>query len=260
MDNIKIVYAFSDKPARINKDKSNNRFANKQDMLDVAELSVRMSRINHRSAELYTDDETFNHLPFTKIHNSNIDTPYGIWSGAKFYALREIDRPTYMIDLDFILRDRVPLKTIVAQFPENFVYRPQNWYQQSLQKMKARGILPKFVDEYMNTGKAVAACCGIMGGSDIDFFREYANFCIDWSKRNKEHIDTTIDTVTVEQLFITALAWKMNKEFHFFQQGNDSRIQDGGFRFVHIHGDKKNPKVLAGVRERLEEIRQIPLQ
>jgi hypothetical protein len=156
-------------------------------------LSVESARKHYSELVLITDrdgarvlvDEIG--LPFTEVTtelDALDDADCGWWAIGKLHAYRAQRRPFVHIDSDVFLWQRLPAileyAPVFAQSPELLsdydIYEPARIHR--LLQSHDGSIPPEFT-WYLSRAFQVAACCGILGGNDVEFIRYYAGLAID---------------------------------------------------------------------------------
>jgi hypothetical protein len=154
-------------------------------------LSVNTARRHFRDLVLYTDDDGARlladrlQLPFTHVstalnclHNQDPDW----WMLGKLYAYGVQPEPFVHMDSDVYLWKPLPLRVasapVFAQSPED-AGNGMPWYDAATCEAAIRshgeGSVPPEWIWYRTSGcPQEAACCGILGGNNVEFFQRYA--------------------------------------------------------------------------------------
>jgi hypothetical protein len=188
------------------------------------------------------------------------------WAIGKLFAHRAQRAPFVHIDADAYLWKRLPAivehAPVLAQSPEPVIgpfYDP--WRLHDLLERRAGGA-PEAWTWYMRNARQTAACCGIVGGQDVDLLRSYAELAIDvalnpkhraiWQGENENHM------VTIEQYLLPAcVAYRSAKRGdrpdvylqYLFPRGTFECVEEVGY--THLIG---YAKWSTEANERVEEI------
>ncbi len=151
------------------------------------------------NVELYTDDFGYDilinklQLPYTKVHvvlNELDIYPKDLWAIAKIkvYSLQE--EPFIHIDGDVFIWEKFPesftKSKLIAQNLENTTgYYREMWEEIST----SITFIPEELSSFHNGTSNLCCNMGIIGGSDIDFFKEYCSKSFEFVNRNIEFWD-----------------------------------------------------------------------
>ena len=156
-------------------------------------LSVETARKSYSTTALVTDDAGARMLvdalglPFdtvsTALNDLNDRGPDPEWRFlGKLYAYRRQERPFVHLDNDVFLWNRLPdwLETasVFAQNPEYITFGSSFYQPERVEHAirSAGGWMPEEIEYYISgDGTFPAACCGIMGGTDLEFIEYYAD-------------------------------------------------------------------------------------
>ena len=139
------------------------------------------------------------------------------WAIGKLYAYALQDRPFIHIDNDVFLWERLPATLeqarVIAQHPEYTEYGASFYRPESIEHdlRQHGGWMPEAFDQYMPLGGVLKAeNCGILGGTDVAFIRNYAEMAVRfiehpcnqsiWARRPRRDQDF----VVFEQLMLSA--------------------------------------------------------
>ena len=156
-------------------------------------LSVETARVHYSNTTLITDDEGARllvdrlGLPFSRVStvlNDLHDHDPNWWVLGKLYAYRSQTEPFIHIDNDVFLWKRLPVRLetapLLAQNPEYCVpggssYRPEEFED----ALAESGWLPDEWRWYRSRPRLLrAVCCGIFGGSAVDFIGNYVGLAL----------------------------------------------------------------------------------
>jgi len=204
------------------------RWASPLDHLASWTLSVHLARKWFDHLVLYSDSEGARllvdglNLPFDEVHCLIDQVPASLgrwWALGKLYAYRAQQQAFVHLDSDVFLWKPLPGRIAQAQvFAQNTERFPLagSYYAPSVLVDLARnagGWLPEELLWYTRAGGNEACCCGILGGSRVEFICEYADRAIALVERNEfawlslpAHLEPN---VVVEQYFLSA--------FYYFQ-------------------------------------------
>lgn len=159
-------------------------------------------------------------LPFTSVSTeleqlNRLGADPQWWVLGKLAAYAAQREPFLHLDADVILWKPLPTRLkaarVVAQNPEYFDFADQSLYRPD-QFVRAieecKGWLPGEWRRYSERRRNAALCCGILGGSDLEFFQRYARLAtaiIDHPDNADawERIGVR-DNILVEQYFLAA--------------------------------------------------------
>ncbi|WP_459210972.1 DUF6734 family protein [Aquimarina rhabdastrellae] len=200
---MKIIQSYWTKPAYHNSTDINSRFNGgwpdqKKAFYSFA-LSALSIREQYQQLELYTDTkgkQLFNELlelPYTQIHttlDSMDDYDPGLWALGKLKVCAAQETPFLHIDNDIFLWDKIDYQ------PENYHLIAQNIeedfpnYGKSFKYMLAN--FDKIPNELLNTfnkhKKILAYNAGVIGGTQLDFFKELSEKAFDLIHQNDRHL------------------------------------------------------------------------
>ncbi|MBD1911929.1 MULTISPECIES: DUF6734 family protein [unclassified Leptolyngbya] len=193
-------------------------------------LSLETARKHYPETALITDDEGAQMLvdglglqfdavstELNALHDQDPDW----WVLGKLWAYRSQSHPFIHVDSDVFLWKALPpdLATapVLTQNPEYFVFGEHDatcwWYRPEIFDQRVRqtgGWLPDEWHAYLVQRSNRAYCCGIFGGTQVDFIRHYADLALQIAThpRNQaafEHMDNKPgDCLLIEQYFLAA--------------------------------------------------------
>jgi hypothetical protein len=190
-------------------------------------LSLETARQHYPETALYTDDLGASilvdrlGLRFAEVStslNCLADADSGWWSMGKFHVYREQASPFIHLDNDVFLwkalPDELTAAQVFAQNPEEITF-DQPYYQPAMVEGALAAVpgtwLPAEWTWYRQQRKQhIAACCGILGGKNLDFLKHYAECAIRLLEHpcNRQAFATLSDRVEhmvlVEQWFLSA--------------------------------------------------------
>jgi len=158
-------------------------------------------------------------LPYTSVrieldNLNNYDT--GLWALGKIYSYSIQEQPFLHCDGDVYIWEKLPphvdTASLVCQNIEN-----ANFYKPILDSIREHfSFIPEIFPADQNGGSEIkAANAGVMGGTDLDFFKKFTQLAFEFVNRNAPHLDKTdvgMLNVIFEQLFFYALAKNRSAE------------------------------------------------
>lgn len=144
--------------------------------------------------------------------------PSELWALGKIFTYKQQSRPFIHFDGDIFLWEKLPSRIynapIVAQNRDFDV----GHYTYALQQLEANHFkISPLITKYQKTTVSINA--GIIGGRDIDFFKEFATEAMDMIDQNiHKNLDTVNPTsyaIVYEQLSLAAFAKAHKKEISF---------------------------------------------
>lgn len=252
MDKIeKIVYSLWTKPSGNILEKAVN-WVNPRSQLLCLALSVNIARKYFKEVELVTDTEAWEvikelNLPFTSVQLILDEIPEderGFWSLGKIYAYRAQDKPFVHLDNDAILWYGLPDWALTAPvFVQNT--EDKSWFEGAYmpEVNHANKVLEYFPPMWGVVKEAF--CCGIFGGTDIEFIKDYCNEAIRFLRDEKNKLGwKSISNkgsycIIFEQYILACLTTAYNKEVVFYDKFLDkAKLEQMGY--THIWGAKKD--------------------
>ena len=157
-------------------------------------LSVETASRHYPDTALYTDSDGARllvdalQLPFRRVStmlDALGDRDVAWWNLGKLYAYQDQEESFLHIDSDVFLWRPLPPEiaggAVIVQNPEEFEFGGCSWYQPATMETVLRaasGWLPEEWTWYSARRIGLALCCGILGGSRVDFLRHYADLAI----------------------------------------------------------------------------------
>ena len=189
-------------------------------------LSVETARRHYPLTTLVTDDEgarlliDLAGLRFTTVStalNALQDADPQWWVLGKLWTYRTRTAPFVHIDSDVFLWNQLPARVqqapVFAQNPESFSTQEEEWYRPrhyDTAISAAGGWTPEEWRWYTDSRGNQAACCGIVGGSAVEFLSHYAGLAIRMiehpaNRRAWAALGSTIgDNILLEQYLFSA--------------------------------------------------------
>jgi len=225
---MRIIQSFWSKPLRVSEDPSRAAKMNfgwpvrKYNYFSLA-LSCLQLASYYPDLELVTDDFGENllihklQLPYKSVRselNKLDDYHSGLWALGKIYSYSIQDGPFLHVDSDlFIFREfdrNIGSARLVAQNKETGILEYTNAFRQVCRDFS---YIPDVFRASMNA--PVLSCCnaGIMGGTDIGFFKDFASEVFAFLDRSPELVDSRLArydpgnfNIVIEQMLFFLLA------------------------------------------------------
>lgn len=270
------VWSFWTKPFEFNR---KSAWASEKHHLLAWILSVETARKHYPETSLYTDDEgarmlvdgiglRFEHVSteLNALHDHNPEW----WAIGKLYAYRSQREPFIHIDSDVFLWNRLSIEvesaTVFAQSPEHFSFEGGSWYRPKecvAAITSVNGWAPEEWNWYVSLCGNKAACCGVIGGNQVDFLNHYANLGIRAVEYSQNQTAWSLlgnnmgDNLVIEQYSIIACVEyhrdKPSSPFkdidiqYIFNSPEDAFNPENARRvgYTHLIGDAKRNNVFA---------------
>ncbi|WP_340077569.1 DUF6734 family protein [Leptobacterium sp. I13] len=191
-------------------------------------LSANQLKKYYSKVELYTDalgaeiliDKL--KLPYSKVHIVLDDLSCyhnELWaiSKIKTYSLQEA--PFLHVDGDVFIWDKFPETLIQAPIIAQNLEKTTSYYQLMWKGIKDNLLyIPVELESFNNTNSGYACNMGIVGGTDVTFFKTYANKAIrfvDNNKKSWDRISKSNFNIFFEQLLFYEMTKSNDKKVHF---------------------------------------------
>lgn len=217
-------------------------------------LSCLTLRSHHDKVILYTDPNGYKlliehlNLPYTSVNLrfSNWNPPYkSLWALPKILTYAEQTEPFLHIDGDVFINcnisELVNFDGLVAQHEEGYGMYYQLMEQDIIKNLPYIPSVVKnnFLSDTQNK-KAVNA--GVLGGTDICFFKQYTRLAIDYIYKNIKFlpmIDLPRFNVIFEQHLFYVMAHEQNKKINYlFNSEYDKDTQMSHIDFMSFNKNK----------------------
>ena len=196
-------------------------------------LSLQVARPHFETTMLVTDAEgarllidglglPFDHVSTELDSLHNLDSRWWVLGKLLAYSMQE--QPFVHIDNDVYLWEPLPPRILTAdilgQNLERFEFDRDSWYKpQRLNQFiqRANGWVPKEWAWYAGERGETAVCCGIFGGQNIDFVRQYADTALEFATHPRnasawlELRDLADHCVLLEQYLLNAMLTYHNR-------------------------------------------------
>lgn len=268
---MKVIQSFWTKPFLNNKDDVElGRFNGGWPSYEINFLSWAFSCLSlqkyYGDITLYTDYEgkeimiDYLKLPY-KSYNTELDnlTTYNsdLWALGKVYTYSLQSQPFLHVDGDFYVWNKFPNSflnsAIIAQSPENDI----DFYQNIIKEVQDNFfVLPEVLDGYLNEGENIGGLnAGILGGTDINFFKKYSRQALDlidtnanWLKGiNLSHFNSFYEQyllkcmASVEEIGVNYLLENVSQDFRELTQYH---LLPEKQNFIHMVGFAKKQTLL----------------
>jgi hypothetical protein len=186
-------------------------------------LSVLQLRKYYEKVELLTDElgryiliEKLK-LPYTSVLvelNELDHYDAGLWALGKIYAYSRQKEPFLHVDSDVFIwqkfDERIAAADLVAQNREMM----NNLYQKALEDIVEKfAYVPPYLREMLRTGQFGCSNAGILGGRDVDFFKQYTFEIFSFVNKNDRSIEEGVKymssayiNIVYEQLIFFAMS------------------------------------------------------
>lgn len=246
--------------------KHNAGYNSQRDWLCSAMLSVLLARKHYKEVILYSDKKTAEltrEIPFTEV-KPVLDSlhlyPPRLWCLCKLEAQRLQRKPYVHLDWDVFIWDKPPADSpVMVQSKEPFGEGScWGFYYFALDELIKKGNAPKEVKSYLENVPRkdwFAYCCGIIGGTDTEFLRNYSGQTADWIKSNRDWIGNSknYDLMTLfEQFFLSCYVWYYQKAVYHHAGLLGESCEVPGRRFTHtLAGAKRTFHITQKVENKL---------
>jgi uncharacterized protein DUF6734 len=270
---MKIVHSFWSKPA-LKRDKGNEKINGgwrheKYNYMSWA-LSCLSFKKQYKNIELVTDAkgkkllvDTLK-LPYTSVR-VELDVlnhyPSELWAAGKLFAYSLQNEPFIHVDGDVYVWQKFKKELESAPLIGQHLERVEGHYNYGINQIRKHGfsLLPEFEKDFQKQKKFNATNAGILGGNNVDFFKEYVERAFWFINKNLHKMDATIIganyALIYEQYLFSVLARIKKIKVHHYIEDNGEDIGQvtnfkrkyGENKFVHLLGESKT--VFANCRE-----------
>jgi hypothetical protein len=214
-------------------------------------LSVLLARKHYSRIELVTDYagawmvERLK-LPFDRVRTDlqEFEAPATAWAAGKIKAYQLQDEPFIHLDQDVLLFNRLPdyieKAPLVAQSQE-----PIDWYYVNMAATPAKHVEKLSCPRH--DWSAINA--GILGGTDIEFIRDYATKALEAINENTAF--NPLAMTIYEQAFYSRHARDCGKEITVLLDYDEQAEEKG---YCHLMGCKQKESCMVRVRQRLQDM------
>ncbi len=231
-------------------------------------LSCHQLAKHHKEVELYTDQFGYDilikklQLPYTKVHvvldelnHYNKD----LWAIAKIKTFQLQKEPFLHVDGDVFVWESLSEKFRDSNLITQNLEITTDYYRDGWKIIHSKlSFLPEEMNNFHNNKSNLACNMGIIGGNNLDFFKEFTQKSIEFVDKNASNFDELkLDilnfNVFFEQVFFYELASEKKEviDFLFSEIPNDNNYRGfGDFdkvpnkTYLHLLGVyKRNPTV-----------------
>jgi len=272
---MKIVHSFWSKPAlaqnlTVEKVKGGFR-SNKHHYMSWA-LSCLRFREHYSEVELVTDLRGKKLLIDTlKLPYSNVSTdlerlnkyPHELWALGKLYAYARQNQPFLHVDGDVYIWDKFDDLLESADLIGQHLDKDEGAYHHGMKQLKSNNIsIPSEMDaDFSIQRKFHATNAGILGGNNIDFFKEFTDRAFWFVNQNLDKINQTLIgssyALIYEQYLFSVLARKNNLPVkHYIDESNQI---DSIHHFMRKYGEKKYVHLFSKTKYTFESCHELEL-
>lgn len=195
----------------------------------------------HKDVELYTDSFGFEilitklQLPYTKVHVvlDDLNSYHkDLWAIAKIKTFQMQEEPFLHVDGDVFVWESLTNKFKNSDLVTQNLEITTDYYGKMWEIIFPNlGYLPLEMESYNNKMTSFACNMGIVGGNDINFFKEYTKKSTDFVDKNKDFwykINGFNFNIFFEQVLFYEYAKTRNKNIEFlFEEINDDNDYKG---------------------------------
>ena len=195
-------------------------------------------------------------LPYTsvKVELDCLNTyPEKLWALGKLFAYGLQNEPFIHVDNDIFIWEKFNDEIEKAQLLAQHVDDEEGHYSFAIKHLKERGmIFPSVIQTDLEIyNRFNASNAGIIGGNNIDFFKEYVKLAFEFVDANFNKIDKTLIgasyAIIYEQYLYSALAREKNIKIELFLKGKENNIINlvnfmnkyGKKKYVHLQSSSK---------------------
>ncbi|WP_298518244.1 DUF6734 family protein [uncultured Kordia sp.] len=172
--------------------------------------------------------------------------PKNLWALGKIHAYALQDEPFIHVDGDVFIWERFNSKIENAELIGQHVDIDTGAnYKSSIQMLREHGLtLPKVIETDLKEQPIIKASnAGIIGGNNVDFFKEFADQAFWFIDSNKQKIDVSIVgssfAIIYEQFLYSAMAREKNiKVQHYIKENETIRMDLTDFMRKYQHHEK----------------------
>jgi len=159
-------------------------------------LSCNQLRKFYDVVELYTDAFGYEilieklRLPYTKVHvvlDEVNEYPKDLWAIAKIKTYELQDEPFLHIDGDVFIWNKFPQELMSSSLIAQNLENTTDYYREMWNEIVPHlNFIPGDIYNYHKGLISLGCNMGIIGGNDVDFFREYTKKSFEFVDKNKE--------------------------------------------------------------------------
>ena len=219
-------------------------------------LSCLKLKTYYDDVHLYTDTNGYKilieqlGLPYTQVEICYDNIPYNdLWVLPKILTYAAQQEPFIHVDGDVFIWEKFPVEMENASLlAQNFEIGTA-YYENALKHIENDlSYLPDFLRESLRKNPIPSYNAGVLGGSDLAFFKEYAQTALDMIHRNYDKsraVHSGIYNILCEQILFASIAARDQKEVacYFKEQYKDNGysamdiadLSSIGYRLKYIH-------------------------
>lgn len=218
----------------------------------------------HKDVELYTDKFGYDilikklKLPYTKVHVvldelNNYDS--NLWAIAKIRTFQLQKEPFIHVDGDVYVWESLSIKFEKSNLVAQNLEITTDYYRKGWESIHGQlDFLPTEMHNYNSKISNYACNMGIVGGNNLDFFKNYTNKSIDFVNKNAKSINDLENlnfNIFFEQVLFHEMSSIYNQKIDFYFNypildydykffGDFDKIPN--IKYIHLLGDyKRNP-------------------
>jgi|TARA_E500000318_G_scaffold111365_1_gene129708 hypothetical protein len=207
-------------------------------------------------------------LPYTKV-TVVLDRlnhyPKQLWAVGKLYAYQIQEKPFIHVDGDVFVWERFGKELEDAELIGQHLDLEEGHYHYSIQHLeKNKFNLPKeFKNDFDSRRRFDSSNAGIIGGNNIDFFKEYVDRAFHFIDTNVDKINKNVNgssfAIIYEQYLFSVLARNKGIEIKHFITDKDENIKHIS-DFFNRFGAKKFVHLLSNAKSMMECYSELELQ
>ena len=273
---MKIIHSYWSKPTMdsvVSSEKSNGGWRQRKYHLMSWALSCLSFNRHYGQIELVTDpigkqlliDKL--QLPYSSysIELKKLNRyPKHLWALGKLYAYGIQKEPFIHVDGDVYIWERLGPSIEKAPLVAQHIDSKEGHYHFAMQQLQNSKVsLPsEFIEDFKVQKKFSASNAGIIGGSNIDFFKDYVQTAFKFIDKNlhktAESVLGSSYALIYEQYLFSVLARKKNIPVrHYIEDKGDDIM--GLSNFMRKYGSQKYVHLLASTKSTFESCRELEL-
>jgi hypothetical protein len=213
--------------------------------------------------ELVTDKEGYDllinkmELPYTsvKVVLDDLNHYHGdLWALGKIYTYSIQDKPFIHADGDVLIwqkfSNELEQSPLLCQSKEEGIHFNRTYSTIFLSMMQHFNFYPSVLDRSIAKNNGIRAVnAGIIGGCNLDFYKEYTTQAFEFVNRNIDRlskVDISVSNIVFEQFLFCALAEENKQTVNFFNPNTNVLLNDFAdytgvpkrIQYVHLPGQK----------------------
>lgn len=265
---MKIVQSYWSKPVKMQEDNEiNSRSAGgwierKYNYISWAFSCLQFKKF-YSEIELVTDSNGYNllveklQLPYTStlviLDELNSYHP-DLWALGKIYAYSAQNQPFIHVDGDVFIWDRFPERVEKAPILAQNMESDYSYYMDTYNEVKEHfRFIPEVIEKRVELGQPLHGInAGILGGHDMDFFKEYTRQAIKLVDENKDCMEEVFkgkfNTFYEQCLFYSLYQERSIEPQYLFEEVNEDF--DGIANLTAAPADPRYAHAVAGYKKR----------